>query len=547
MPFQPRSRTKRLAATLALQAIFLFSLSVAVANTRLAIGGFGLAPEQRDGDLADLIAARLSSSPKLDLVERRELNKALNETTLNLAGLAQARSAVRIGALVRADQFLLGTSVPINGTNCLIVRLVDAHSGAIRAINIFHDSPSLDTLVRDIAGFVHAEIDRPPQEQRDFLAIGVVQNLGVNNRFADFPAQMRGSIAANLSGKVTVLERDAVSLLADEVRLNLASLTESGGGSKTPIQFGFWIVDGFYQSYEVAEPEVQLKLRIERVLGGQNSFLLQGKPDEKFLAKICETVEQELKRPGALTGATPPTRQGEITALEARGRQLVDYEPTLNITTRTLRLRTAQNPDKVMNTLDEATRVYESILLLDPDNVTAKMRVAGCLLFKAERYGGVKRDHLAERSARANDYYREVILTRDPEFAIEAQIRLAESCGGLSGVEMLRRFYDETTDTQAKKRLGYYANEMLEQLEYDLPVEEALPDLRAQLFDELKDLEQSTNEPFIVSFEKVLFAYHFHPEKREQVVNALLPELLTKFSRPYALHFAGGGGRTNRT
>jgi hypothetical protein len=533
---------KHLAALLFVQTIVLMSLSVAAANTRLAIGGFGLAPEQRDGDLADLIAARLSSSPKFDLVERRELDKVLNEASLNLAGLAKARDAVRIGALLRVDQFLVGTSVPITGTNCIIVRLVDAHSGAIRAINIFRDSPSPDTLARDIAGFVTTEIDRPSQGQRDFLAIGVIQNLGVNNRFSDFPAQMRGSLAANLSGKVTVLERDAISLLANELRLNLASLTESGGGTNAPIQFGFWIVDGFYQSYEVAEPEVQLKLRVERVLGGQNSFVLQGKPDEQFLAKICGTVEQELKRPDAIAGAPPPTRQGEIAALEARGRELVDYSPTMNWLTRSLWLHTTRNPDKVMNTLDEATRVYDSILLLDPDNVTAKMRLAACLLFEAERYGGIKRDHLAERSARANDCYREVILSGDPEFAVEAQICLAKSCGGLSGVEMLRRFYDETTDPHAKERLGYYANDMLRQREYELPVAETMPDLRAQLYDELKDLEQSTNEPFIVSFENVLFAYRYHPEKREEIINSLLPELLEKFPdlKPYILLAAAG-------
>ena len=245
MRFQPRLSVKHLSAFLFLQIILLCSLSVAVANTRLAIGSFGLASEKLDGELADLIAVHLSKVSSLDLVERRELKKTLNEATLSLTGLTKAKNAVRVGALLRADQFLLGTTVPINGTNHFIVRLVDGRSGAMRAINVFRDSP-LDTLAGNIAGFVSAEVERPLQEQRDYLAIGVIQNLGVNNRFSDFPAQMRGSIAANLSGKVIVLERDVISFLATEVRMNLAGLTESAVSTNARIQFGFWIVDGFY-------------------------------------------------------------------------------------------------------------------------------------------------------------------------------------------------------------------------------------------------------------------------------------------------------------
>jgi hypothetical protein len=544
MRFQPRSSVKHFSVFLLIQSVLLFS--VAHANTRLAIGSFGLPSEKLDGDLADLIAVRLSKMPKLDLVERRELDRTFKETTLSLAGLAKAKDAVRVGVMLRADQFLLGTVALINGTNRFIVRLVDARSGAIRAINVFRDSTSLDTLAGEIAGLVSVEMERPSQEQRDFLAIGVIQNLGVNNRFRDFPAQMRGSIAANLSGKVTVLERDVISLLATEVRMNLAGLTESMG-TNAPVQFGFWIVDGFYQSYEVATPEVQLKLQVEKVQGGSKSFLLRGEANEYFFAQISETIEQELKQPHA-SGVViaSPTRQGEIVALEARGRQLVDYEPRWNgdPLIRTLRPRTARNPDKLLNTVDEATRVYESILLLDPDNVSAKMRLAACLLFDIERYENmnIKKATPPDRAARASDYYAEVISTGDQEFAVEAQICFAQLRGGLDGVKMLRRFSNETTDAKAKESLRRYAHSMLERLEYDLPVKQIMPDLRAQLFDELRDLQQSTNKPFLVSFGGVLFAYRFYPEDRKQIIDALLPELLEKFPdlKPYILLEAVG-------
>src|SRR5207302_4535619 len=143
---------------------------------------------------------------------------------------------------------------------------------------------------------------------------GVVQTVAVNNRYPDLPAQMRGSVAAHLTGKATVLERDVVSFIANEVRLDMAGLAENSGGKIPEMQFGFWIVDGFYQPFEAAEPVVQLKLRVERVLGGKQSFFLEGKPDEPFFAKVSNAIERALDQPAAADEGVAPTKQGEIAA-----------------------------------------------------------------------------------------------------------------------------------------------------------------------------------------------------------------------------------------
>src|ERR1039457_1781372 len=202
---------KHFTALLLIQVGLVFASFAADLNTRLAIGTFGLTSEKRDGDLADVVAAHLSTTSGFDLVERRELDAVLKEAGLGLTGAVRAKDLVRFGSVLRADQFLLGSSAKIDGTNRLFVRLVDARTGAIRAINVFCDTGgSLDVLANEIVDFVRAESKRPLQGHRDYLAIGVVQNLGVNNRFADFPAQMRGSVAAKLNGNVTVLERDVI-------------------------------------------------------------------------------------------------------------------------------------------------------------------------------------------------------------------------------------------------------------------------------------------------------------------------------------------------
>ena len=525
---------------------FFLTLSVGAQNTRLAIGTFGLTPESRNGDLADLVAVHLSVASKIELVERRELNAALKEAGLSLAGVVRPKDAVRLGGILRADQFLLGSSAVIDETNRIFIRLVDAKTGAILAIKVFCDTDrNLEALAAGIADFARAKSSQPVTGEQDYLAIGVVQDLGVNNRFADFPAQMRGTVAANLSGTATVLERDVVSYLANEMQLDMAGLTDKHGKQTAQNQFAFWIVDGFYQSYEVDKPEVQVMLRVERVNGGQRNFTVQGKPDEQFFTKISDTIRQALKQSSG-TPITPvsPDRHGDIATLEARGDQLASY--THNVLFLiwdtvpyhdSIDILTARNPEKVMSGLDEATRVFESILLLDPENNAAKMRLAGCLLFKAEMHGGTERDHLTERIERADEYYREVIATEDPVYADDARVNLALSTDGIEGVELLRRFSAEATDPKKKARFDRHRSELLHFLEHTQPVEKVLPQLRLMLLDQIAGVQKNSADLANFSFDDVLDGYRYRQDQREEIVNKLLPELLDKFPdlRPYLL------------
>jgi len=139
---------KHIASILVVQTLLLLPLSVGGASTRLAIGAFGLTPEKRNGDLADLVVAHLSGVPEFDLIERRELNAVLKEASLGSAGIVRAKDAVRLGALLRVDQILLGSSAPISGTNHVFIRLVNARTGVIEAVNVFRDIGSLDTLAQ---------------------------------------------------------------------------------------------------------------------------------------------------------------------------------------------------------------------------------------------------------------------------------------------------------------------------------------------------------------------------------------------------------------
>ena len=99
---------------------------------RLAIGGLGLADNEANGRLGDLVTADLTGAPGYVLVERPALDVVLRELNLNWSGFVRAGDAVRAGKLLKVDWFLLGTEATLNGTNSLVVRVVDARTGIMR-------------------------------------------------------------------------------------------------------------------------------------------------------------------------------------------------------------------------------------------------------------------------------------------------------------------------------------------------------------------------------------------------------------------------------
>src|ERR1039458_4767034 len=87
---------------------------------RLAVGGLGMADDEKNRQLGDLVTIELSGAPGFALVERESLATVLQELRLSWSGLVRANDAVRVGKLLRAEWFLLGTEARINGTNSMV-------------------------------------------------------------------------------------------------------------------------------------------------------------------------------------------------------------------------------------------------------------------------------------------------------------------------------------------------------------------------------------------------------------------------------------------
>src|SRR5882724_4934846 len=152
---------------------------------RLAIGSLGLPDEKENLQLGTLVAARLSRTPGLVLVERQELDQVLREMQRSLSGLVRAADAVRVGKLLKADWFLLGNSVRLEQTNFIVARIVDAKSGVMQDLALLGDTDRPLLIAEALASFarrVRETAARPAL--KEFLAIGQFADAGVNDRQA---------------------------------------------------------------------------------------------------------------------------------------------------------------------------------------------------------------------------------------------------------------------------------------------------------------------------------------------------------------------------
>ena len=353
-------------------------------KVRLAIGGLGLPDDSMNRQLADLLTAELSRAQGLELVDRQSFDKVLRELELNLSGLVRAKDAVRVGKLLRAEWFLLGSTASSGASNAVIARIVDTQTGVMRDVGVFPFGDASPALAAKLAEFVRtcrrAGSDAKPGV---FLAVGTFQDLSVNNRLGEFPAQMRAQLTKAYQGSgVAMLEREYVNALLQEVRLDLAGLTDTSASALPRMQSAFWLVDGAYQSYETSEYEVELALNIKRIFGrSTTNVVLRGKLGQPLLAKVKAEIDSALS---ARAASIVPTRLSEARAQmdtgkesfrpKTPGAEMVNLEWLLTGPFGVV----ADEPRR--RDLEEAIRAFQTVLLLEPTNREAKVYLAAASL-----------------------------------------------------------------------------------------------------------------------------------------------------------------------
>lgn len=174
---------------------------------RLAVGSLGIADDSANRDTADLVVAQLAGATGLELVERQSLELALREMQLSFSGLVRAGDAIRIGKLARADWFLLGSPFKLNGTNAIVVRVVDARTGILHEAAAFTVERDATRLASDLATFVRScRSNAATAKPRNYLAIGSFEDLSVNNRLAALPGDLCAYLTAQYASTPVTLD-----------------------------------------------------------------------------------------------------------------------------------------------------------------------------------------------------------------------------------------------------------------------------------------------------------------------------------------------------
>jgi hypothetical protein len=406
-------------------------------NVRLAIGGIGLADEEQNRRVSDLVLAQLAGARGLEMVERQSFDAVLQELNLSASGLVRAKDAVRVGKLVRADWFLLGSPMSLNGTNFTVVRIVDARTGVLREASVFVSGQSLTQLGSDLAGFIrHSRQNAAEAKSQVYLAVGSFEDLSVNSRQAALPTELRSYLAtAYQKTNITLLDREFVNLLLQEVRLDLAGLTDEANPNSTAMQAAYWVVDGFYQSYETTGFEVELVLNVRRMFGRSRQIEVRDKSGEPLFQKVRASIDAVMQADKA---ALMLTRLTELQAQLAAGKEIFHAGKTTRRGSDLIWLNSdySGNPlsdheiARLRRNFEEAIRSFETVLLLDANHREARMYLAACY-----------RQFFINRTEEARGLYRELIESEsnDPLNGMAGQA-LAESFRGTNPESKLRWF-----------------------------------------------------------------------------------------------------------
>lgn len=396
---------------------------------RLAIGSLGLEGDSQNGELADLILNDLKGAQGFELIDRQSVERVLQEQQLSLSGLVRAKDAIRVGRLLRADWFLFATTAVANGTNAAVTRLVDARTGVLLNVAVLPYSGGKLPLARSLADFVRESRSNMSHPKRQvYLALGALEDLSLNNRQAHFPNQLRGYLmAACQNTNITVLEREYVEALLQEMRLDMAGLTADSDAGAKPMQSAYWLISGAYQSYENNGFEVELFLDINQIMGRHTSEVtFRGKPGDVLFSEVFRAVVSTINQH---TNPVVFSRRTEAANQLMIGKDLLQAGRSMPGNDFHMGLIFTENADKQLSeaqkmlrrhNLKEAITAFQAVLILDPTNRDAKLCWADAL-----------RNPTIGQLEQSRDLYREVLEeSMDDQWAKDAEFELFQSFDG---------------------------------------------------------------------------------------------------------------------
>ena len=176
--------------------------------------------------LAALLTAQLSQEG-VKLVERKQLDAVLQEQALSAAGLTDRATLVKVGALVRADAFVLLSLQKGEAKDApalLHVRVAETAHG-VRLLDTFEawDPRKADEAAGAMAGRLKGVVEKLKLPADQVFAVGIMDVGGgiPGQQFGEFGRDLKIALSVRLSvePRLVVLERDDLDLLMQEKEL----------------------------------------------------------------------------------------------------------------------------------------------------------------------------------------------------------------------------------------------------------------------------------------------------------------------------------------
>jgi Curli production assembly/transport component CsgG len=126
-------------------------------------------PKDMGKDLSTLLAAYLSTDTNVQMVEREQLLKTLDEQGLSLSGMVSSSDAIHVGHLVGANVLVTGRAFSLGGDNMtIVVKIIGSETGRVYGRVVQSKGPQdADAAVKQLAGMVSDVLN---QYGKSFLA-----------------------------------------------------------------------------------------------------------------------------------------------------------------------------------------------------------------------------------------------------------------------------------------------------------------------------------------------------------------------------------------
>jgi len=265
------------------------------APTVALIAGPGLDP------ILSLLEVRLSEGDRLRLVERRELDRVLQEHRLTAAGLVDRQTVAATGRLLRADAMVLISledgAQPLRQTQGRLVRVRVAETA--HGLRLWEGYEALEATQAEaaaarIAQKVQDTMEKIARPDGDSVPVGIVDihRVELDERYEMLARTLPKLLSARLGGepRILVLEREDLGLLLKEKQL-----TEGEDSA-------FWdsgiLIDGRLQR---SAGRLEMALRWRRA-AGEGSIVAPVDPNAP--ARAVDTAAAELLKAAVATSSS---------------------------------------------------------------------------------------------------------------------------------------------------------------------------------------------------------------------------------------------------